>query len=307
MRFAIWLLVVGVVSSVAQNSRIPVELGRVTDKPSLHVVALGDFGDGSNRQKSVAKAIEQRHKQKPFDFGLTLGDNFYRCGVRSVEDPLWKSRWEDLYGTPLGIPFYAALGNHDYGHPPIICPGAGSSPDSEVAYSARSKSWRMPSRYYSFEAGPALFVVADTEGWSDEQLRWIRQTLLKSKDSPTIRWRIVIGHHPLFTSGTHLNERRIGPLREQLFPVLKEGNADLYLGGHDHDLEHLVKEGIHFVICGGGGAHLRGFRRKDPASVFQAVQNAFLDLRIDANELVVQFIGADQEVLENPPLTLRKR
>lgn len=287
----------------SRDSRIPVDLGRVFDKDSMHIVALGDFGDGSKRQKAVAKAMALRHSRDPFNFGLTLGDNFYRCGVSGVDDPKWKSHWEDLYGIPLGIPFYAALGNHDYGHPPVVCPGADSSPDAEVAYTQRSATWRMPSRYYSFEAGPALFLVTDTEGWSSEQLAWIRSTLQQA--SPIIRWRIVIGHHPLFTSGTHLNERRIGRLRQELFPVLEEGGVDLYIGGHDHDLEHLVKKGIHFVVCG-GGAHLRRFRRKDPASVFQAVKSAFLDLRIDANEVVVKFIGVDQESLENPPLTLQK-
>ncbi len=283
-----------------------VDLGRVWDKSSMHIVALGDFGDGSKRQKSVAEAIVRSHGISPFDFGLTLGDNFYRCGVRGVQDPKWKTHWEDLYGVPLGIPFYAALGNHDYGHPPIICPGAGSSPDAEIAYSARSKSWRMPARYYSFQAGSALFVVTDTEGWSGEQLAWIGKTLQRSASMPEIRWRIVIGHHPLFTSGTHLNERRIGELREKLFPVLEANEVDLYIGGHDHDLEHLAKNGIHFVICGGGGAHLRKFRRKDPASVFQAVKSAFLDIRIDEREVTVKFIDTNLESLEVPPLLLRK-
>ena len=283
-----------------------VDLGSVWNQSSMHIVALGDFGDGSKRQKSVADAIARSHRASPFDFGLTLGDNFYRCGVRGVEDPKWKSRWEDLYGTPLGIPFYAALGNHDYGHPPLICPGAGGSPDAEVAYTAYSKSWRMPSRYYSFQAGSALFVVTDTEGWSRDQLAWIRETLQRSAGSPGIRWRIVIGHHPLLTSGTHRNERRIGELREKLFPVLEASKVDLYIGGHDHDLEHLVKNGMHFVICGGGGAHLRKFRGKDPASVFQAVKSAFLDIRIDDREATVKFIGTDLESLESPPLVLRK-
>lgn len=280
------------------------DLGKVWDNPQMHIVALGDFGDGSKRQKSVAAAIVNSHRAAPFDFGLTLGDNFYRCGVKGVMDRKWKTHWEDVYGNPLGIPFYAALGNHDYGHPPIICPGAAGSPDAQIAYSAHSKSWRMPARYYSFRAGSALFVVTDTEGWSREQLNWVRETLDRSAASPDIRWRIVIGHHPIFTSGTHLNERRIGALREQLFPVLEAAKVDLYLGGHDHDLEHLVKNGIHFVICGGGGAHLRKFRRKVPESVFQAVKNAFLDIRIDDQQVEVRFIDTTMRTLET--VSLRK-
>lgn len=112
----------------------------------------------------------------PFDFGVTMGDNFYFCGVRSVTDPKWKTHWENLY-TPLGILFYASLGNHDYGHPTGICPFYRASPNAEVAYTEHSKSWRMPARYYTFAAGPARFFAIDTEGWSAAQLEWIKAAL----------------------------------------------------------------------------------------------------------------------------------
>lgn len=282
------------------------DAGRVwpADRP-LHVVAFGDFGSGNAHQAAVAGAIAKRNAQQHFDLGLTFGDNFYRCGVRSIQDPIWKSRWEDLY-TPLGVPFYASLGNHDYGHPPIICPAERGSPDAEVAYTAHSKSWRMPARYYSFKAGPVLFIAIDTEGWSAAQLKWIEATLAAEANDPQIKWRIVYGHHPVYTSGVHLNERRISVLRAQLLPVMKAGHVDLYLCGHDHDLEHLRSDGMDFLICGGGGANLRHFHRKEPESVFQAVENAFLDLTIDAHQLTAQFFDPKLRPLESPRLTLTK-
>ena len=100
------------------------DAGRVidADRP-IHVVAFGDFGTGDVHQKAVASAIALRNSKERFDLGITMGDNFYLCGIRNVKDSKWKKRWEDLY-TPLGFPFYAALGNHDYGNPPIICRSA---------------------------------------------------------------------------------------------------------------------------------------------------------------------------------------
>src|SRR5215471_10220365 len=89
------------------------DLGRVIPGDRLHVVALGDFGSGDANQAAVARAMAKRHEQDHFDLGISLGDNFYRCGVRTTTTPMWKVRWEDLY-TPLGIPFYTSLGNHDY-------------------------------------------------------------------------------------------------------------------------------------------------------------------------------------------------
>jgi len=228
-----------------------------------------------------------------------MGDNFYRCGVRSVNDPKWKSRWEELY-TPLGIPFYATLGNHDYGHPPVICPAERGSPDAEVAYTKHSKSWHMPARYYSFKAGPVLFVAIDTEGWSQPQLAWIGKTLEASAGDPEIKWRIVYGHHPIYTSGVHLNERRISELREELLPVLKAAKVDAYICGHDHDMEHVRADGIDFFICGGGGANLRQFHGKKPGTVFRHVAYGFLDLRIDQTSMSVQYFDSKLNPLEDP-------
>jgi tartrate-resistant acid phosphatase type 5 len=271
----------------------------------LHLVAFGDFGDGSANQAAVAHAIAQQNAKQHFDLGITMGDNFYRCGVRGVNDELWKSRWEDFY-TPLGVPFYAALGNHDYGHPPIICPAQRGSPDAEVAYTEHSSSWRMPARYYTFKAGPVLFVAIDTEGWSAAQLQWIEKALAASANDPDVRWRIVYAHHPIFTSGVHLNERRISVLRSDLLPVLKAAHVDLYICGHDHDLEHLRSDGMNFLICGGGGAKLRRFRRKETISVFTDSAHGFLDLTIDDHGLTAQFLDISLKSLENPPLTVTK-
>ncbi len=299
LSFSMGLLQAGLLAQLPQR-----DAGRVApaDKP-IHVVAFGDFGTGNSNQAAVARAIAQRHSGRRIDLGITMGDNFYFCGVRSVSDPKWKSRWEDFY-TPLGFPFYAALGNHDYGHPPIICPFERGSPDAEVAYTAHSKSWRMPARYYTFKAGPVLFIAIDTEGWSDEQLAWIQATLTASARDPDIKWRIVYGHHPIYTSGVHLNERRISALRAQLLPILKAAHVDAYICGHDHDLEHLRADGMEFLICGRGGAKLRGFvGARQPISVSSASKYAFLDLVIDEHTFTARFLDVNLRSLEDPPLT----
>jgi tartrate-resistant acid phosphatase type 5 len=291
--------------SVALLAQLPQrDAGRVLPVGrSIHVVAFGDFGTGNSHQAAVARAIAQRNTSQHFDLGITMGDNFYPCGVRSVNDPKWKSHWENFY-TPLGFPFYATLGNHDYGNPQIACTFDRGSPDAEVAYTSHSKSWRMPARYYTFKAGPVLFIAIDTEGWSAEQLAWIQATLTASAGDPDIKWRIVYGHHPIYTSGVHLNERRISELRAQLLPVLRAAHVDAYICGHDHDLEHLRTDGMEFLICGGGGATLRGFvGAREPISVSGASKYAFLDLTIDDHTFTARFLDINLQSLENPPLT----
>jgi hypothetical protein len=301
------IAVASLFSAVAGVSRGQMDLGRVipTGQP-IRVVAFGDFGSGKQDQKDVAAAIGRRHAAEPFHLGLTTGDNFYRCGVRGVHDKKWQTRWEDLY-TPLGIRFYASLGNHDYGHPFAICPLHQASPQAQVERTQLSESWRMPARYYTFAAGPARFFAIDTEGWTKAQLEWVESAIARSAGEPGVRWRIVYGHHPMFSSGFHANERRIGRLRRELLPVLQAAGVDLYVAGHDHGMEHLKLDGMDFLIVGGGGAKLRPPHRLRKESVFTATRHGFLDFHIDENRLSAQFFDDELHPLEVTPMLRTRR
>ena len=68
---------------------------------------------------------------------------FVTSGLSSPLHRRWQSQWEDLY-TPLGIEFYAILGNHDTRD--------SASPYAQVLRTKRSASWRMPAAYYTFSA-----------------------------------------------------------------------------------------------------------------------------------------------------------
>ena len=277
----------------------------IAAKPALRVVALGDFGSGDANQVMVARALAKRNEQEHFDLGISLGDNFYRCGIGNNSDPRWTSRWENLY-APLSIPFFASLGNHDYGHPLILCPGRKASPAAEVSRTEYSKSWRMPARYYTFVAGSARFIAIDTEGWSPAQFAWLSNTLKTTANEPDVKWRIVYGHHPMYTSGVHLNQRRIAALRRQLTPLFKETKVDLYIAGHDHDMEHLTSDGVEYLICGAGGAKLRRIKHVQLQSIFHATTFGFLDLTISEHTLAARFLDTNLISLEQPELQITR-
>ena len=245
----------------------------------VKVLAFGDFGDGSEAQKQVAAAMLAYHVQKRFDFAVTLGDNFYSTGMESPADPRWKTWWSDLY-DPLRIPFYATLGNHDWGQP--------NSPAAEIVFGQRSPSWRMPSTYYTFTAGDAQFFALDTDIISEKQLLWLKDEL----DASTARWKIVYGHHPIYSEGAHEdNNTKI----VQLLPLLRD-RADIYLAGHDHDMQHLRPEGrLHFFVAGSGGK-LRPIE-PGPRSIFAKSANGFAVLEIQRDSLSVVFVGVGGEEL----------
>jgi hypothetical protein len=259
----------------------------VKDQNSIRVVAFGDFGTGTDDQKQVASAITTHHQQSPFDIGITVGDNFYPIGMESLKDPRWKTWWEDVYG-PLNLVFYAVLGNHDWYH--------FDSPAAEILYSGKTPSWRMPAPYYTFTAGPIQFFALDTQEVSAKQLRWFAAELQKSR-SP---WKVVYAHHPLFSDGYHGDNPT---LEKQLLPVMKD-RVDLYLSGHEHDMQHLKPvDGVHFVITGGGGRELR---TPQPTSRALFAKEAFGFTILEANptELDIRLVGSDSKVMHE--FALRK-
>jgi tartrate-resistant acid phosphatase type 5 len=252
---------------------------KAEDKP-VRVLAFGDFGTGSEAQKKTAAAMLEFHRKTPFDFGITLGDNFYSIGMSSPEDARWKTWWEEMY-SGMKIPFYASLGNHDWGQ--------ADSPAAEILYSGKSASWKMPAPYYTFTAGSVQFFALDTNDVSEAQLLWLKGEIEKSK----ARWKIVYGHHPIYSDGQHGDSL---VLKAKLLPVLKD-KVDMYLVGHDHVVNHIKAEsGIQFFVSGGGGAGLYKVTPKE-RTLFAESINAFAVVEADAKEMKVRFIGVDTKPL----------
>lgn len=257
------------------------------DKP-IRVLAFGDFGTGSPAQMQLAATMLAYGKQHPFDFGITLGDNFYPRGVASPDDPHWANDWEKPYG-PLSLRFYPVLGNHDY----LQADG----PAAEVLYTYKSKTWHMPATFYTYTAGPVQFFAIDTEEMSDtrlyqQQLAWLDAEIAKSK----ARWKIVYGHYQVY-SATRGDEQN---LIDRLMPVLRN-RVNLYLCGHDHNLQELQADGdVHFLVSGGGGASLYDFTQKNYArSDFKAKENGFTVIEADRNTLQLSIVDREGAVLKH--------
>ena len=101
----------------------------------------------------------------------------------------------------------------------------------------------MPARYYTFKKGSAEFFVIDTNAFNTKQADWLKDALAKS----TAVWKIVYGHHPIYSYGSHGNT---ASLIKKLLPLLKN-QADFYVAGHDHDQQLLKpEENVHFVVSG---------------------------------------------------------
>lgn len=235
----------------------PPSLAVATADPGrVRFVAVGDTGKGNAGQRRVARAMGQICAERGCDFALLLGDNYYPRGMQAPGDPRIDELVTDVY-RELGIPVLAVLGNHDWGR--------GLDDDAarwQVEWARSHDFVRMPERYYRFVAGDATFFALDTTPvfWGNDraQDRWLREAVRRA---PT-RWKIVFGHHTFRSDGEHGNAGayeglgfvpivRGSPLR-RLFEGGVCGVADLYLAGHDHNLQWIEHCGADLVVTGAG-------------------------------------------------------
>jgi tartrate-resistant acid phosphatase type 5 len=251
----------------------------------LEVIAIGDAGRGNTGQMNTALAMNNYAENIPIDFVLYLGDNSYSSGFSSVYDEKWKTRFEDIYDYPaLDVPFYTLLGNHDYV----------GNVDAQLEYSSMfDTKFTLPAKYYSFkhvltDSIEILFIMLDTiillKGGSEAEteLNWFVNELSSSKAD----WKIVAGHYPLYSNGSHGNKEA---LIEIIEPVLLDYNADLYIAGHDHNLELLKNDTGPYYIVSGSGALLRNFT-PGRNTLYGKSERGVAVLRFSANELVIMFL-----------------
>lgn len=264
----------------------------------VNLLALGDWGQSNAPvQQAIANQMAAYARSSvKVDATLLLGDNFYGTMPRGVADKRWQVEFETMYDAKaLAVPFYAALGNHDYETGKDLA-------ELDYAKQHPQSRWKMPNRWYRVEipaAKPLVSVLVldsnyaalSPEQWAAE-LAWIKAELGKPRPG---RWLIALAHHPLFSNGQHGDGRRI---QKEWGDLFKQHKPDFYLCGHDHDLQHLEIDGwpTSFIVAGGGGAKVR-VMRTDKHGPFSRSLNGFFHLQLNENEARGKFIGADGKVL----------
>ena len=245
--------------------------------PGDDIIVFGDWGTGTTEQQEVANGMTMFCSVNECSFVITLGDNFYPSGVESVRDQNWDSKFQEVYNGygRLNLVFYPSLGNHDhYG-----------KWKPQIEY--EGEFWNMPSRYYHIQTDYTDLYAIDTQKFDDEQIEWLDEQLAESK----MPWRIVYGHHPVYSNGSHGDT---GKLKSKLLPILKRHNVHFYLAGHDHDQEIIEKHGIVFVIAGAAGK-LRDLDSTD--NVFGVSELGFSHLSIRSQETRLLMLNKLGQVL----------
>ena len=272
---------------------------------SINFLVVGDWGrNGEFHQKDVANQMGLEAAKNHTSFVLSMGDNFYPDGVISTTDPQWNKSFEDIYANySLNIPWFTAFGNHDYR----------GSIQAQLDYSKISRRWRTTERYYSFEktipnsSEKALFVFIDSNPFDETlsrkshsdltsqnkeaQLEWLEKTLATS----TASWKIVIGHHPLYTTGVRRD--KMLDVRKVFLPIFEKHKVNAYLAGHEHDLQHQKPEGFTHYFVSGAGSEIRPVTKDEQQTKFAISDHGFMSMQLLKDKLNVQVINFEGKQL----------
>ncbi len=230
----------------------PFNLFSVPADQGMRFLVIGDWGTGASGQAHVAASMAITAGDRGCDYIISTGDNIYPKGVQSVTDEQWRRKFTAMYyDRGLTQPFFPTLGNHDYGF----------DPDAQIAYSKVNPQWQFPARTYSkLLAAPdgttvQLFsldtqlVQTGVDGAAEAQSSWLDRELSASKAT----WKLVFGHHMLYSNGAYGNLKR---MRDAFEAVLVRHKVPLYMCGHDHDIQLLRPvNGVSYLVSGGGGGH----------------------------------------------------
>jgi len=241
------------------------------------------FGDTRSRHEVHKKVVEAVIKAAP-DFVLHTGD-LVANGEDTAQWPVFFSIEKELLNKTV---FRPVPGNHERG--------------SRLYYDAFDQ--RMP--YYSFDWGAAHFTMLNTdignvapsqplrEAFWSEQLRWLEADLIAAQKAAL---RFAAMHHPMITAVK--SRQRPNPAHEQLMALFEKYKVHVVFAGHDHNYQHHFKNGVHYVVTGGGGAPLYPVDAPVPGITQKAesVEN-FVRVRVEGDKATLEALRVDHSVID---------
>lgn len=212
-------------------------------------IVFGDFRT-SRRDRPyhgvLSKILSEIEMINP-DFVVSTGDAYY--GYGGTFD---RFRNEIDYfvamSKRISVPLFNVIGNHEVA-------GGGDREDYIMK--------KFGNLYGSFDFGNSHFVVLNAEEKGKEgmikgeQLEWLRKDLENNKDATNI---FVFMHRPMFSvidpdlvSGKSFRDKENRDLLHSLFKRFK---VKAVFAGHEHLYSETIKDGIRYIVTGGGGSPL---------------------------------------------------
>lgn len=276
-------------------------------KGEINLFIANDLGrNGYYEQRPIADLMGRMAEEIGPEAVLALGDVHHFEGVQSVSDPLWMTNFELIYSHPeLMVEWLPVCGNHEYR----------GNTQAVVDYSAVSRRWMMPAKYYSrvfADKGVTIKVLFidttplmekyrnDTNGYPDaagedteKQLQWLSDELSASRED----WVIVVGHHPVYAETPKAQSER-EDMQKRLVPVFNRNKVDMYICGHIHNFQHIRRpdSGTDYIVNSSASQSRKKVKAVD-GTVFCSGEPGFSVLTVNRDSLVLTMIDKEGRAL----------
>jgi len=243
------------------------------------------YGDTRTRHDVHAKVVAQILKNGIPDFALQSGDMV----ENGFDNALWPTFFDIERDLLRQTVLFPALGNHER--------------DCRNFYDF----FQLTNAYYSFNWGNAHFTVLNSDVtnsapaqperdafWA-EQTKWLENDLRTNQD---VEYRFVMAHHPPFSAVAR--RQSANPQMTALVPMFEKYHVTAAFFGHDHNYQHYLKNGIHYIGSGGGGAPLYDVDTppKDITQKVVSVEN-FVTVAVDGKNIHIQAYDIDGQKIDD--------
>lgn len=248
----------------------------------LRFVIYGDTRTQAEQHGLVARQVLNRDPQ----LAIHTGD---LVATGSLDDD-WQQFFRIERDLLMAVPLYPVIGNHE------LQRDDAEGLERYLRYLAVPADGR---RYYAFTWGPVRFVMLDSnDEWEQggEQWAWLERELVATAADPSSAHVVAVMHHGPFSSGYHGPNQRM--LRAGVPALLREHGVDLVVGGHDHTYQRGTRDGLRYLVSGGGGAPLYVMNRQSPGLLAFAVDYHVVDVEVTEERFAIHALRADGTTLE---------
>jgi 3',5'-cyclic AMP phosphodiesterase CpdA len=222
-------------------------------KPISRFAAYGDTRDGHEVHRWIVAAVVASNPEFVLQTGDLVSDSSVAAQWKIFDDITGKMR--------ASIPYYPARGNHD-----------NQGGDIFETY-LPTQGIHREGFYYSFDKGRIHFVAVDTEETLVEtgpQYEWLEADMTKAREEGKLI--VPFYHKATYSVGPHSTSPDVWALRPILHDLFRKHDVRLVFQGHDHIYYRTTRDGIVYVVTGGGGAPLYSSQHSElgiPGDIFE--------------------------------------